>query len=55
MGAQGSKPLEAPKNLHPAVPKMGSKTDQKYVNGYEFSYVYCSTESQELILKDPKF
>ena len=30
------KPLEAPKNLHPKVPKTGPKVDQKHLDGYAF-------------------
>ena len=44
---QGAKPLGAPKNMHPTVPKTGSKTDQKYLDCCAFFYVHCSTKSQE--------
>ena len=47
VGVQGAKPLEAPKNLHPTVPKTGSKTDQKYSDGYAFMYVNCNMKLQE--------
>ena len=46
-GVKGAKPLEAPKNLHPSVPRTGSKIDPKYADGYAFFDVHCSTESQE--------
>ena len=44
---QGVKPRVAPKNLHLAVPKTGSKTDQKHMDGYAFFHVHCSTKSLE--------
>ena len=33
-GVQGAKPLEAAKNQHLTVPKIGSKIDQKYMNAF---------------------
>ena len=39
--------LEASKNLHPAVPRTGSKIDQKHADCYAFFYVHCSTKYQE--------
>ena len=47
VGVQGAKNLEGPKNLHPTVPKTGFEVDQKYLNGYAFLHVHCSTKSQE--------
>ena len=32
----GARPLEAPKNLHPTVPKSGSNIAQQYVDAYAF-------------------
>ena len=46
-GVQGTKSLEASKNLHPRVPKTGSKIGPKHVDGCAFFQVHCSTKSQE--------
>ena len=52
---QGAKPLEPQKNLHPILPKTGSKTDQKHSDGYAFLHVHCSTKSQENFKKVQNF
>ena len=54
MEVQGANPLEAPKNLHLAVPKSGSNIAQQYVDGYACFHVHFSTKSQENP-KGPKF
>ena len=46
-GPGGEAPVEAPKNLHPTVPKSGSKIDHKHLNGYAFFHVHRSTKSQK--------
>ena len=50
----GDEPLEAPKNLHPTVPKTGSKIDPKHVDGYAF-FMSIATQSHRKIPKGPKF
>ena len=50
----GARPLEAPKNLHLAVPKSWSIIAQQYVDGYVLFHVHFSTKSQENP-KGPKF
>ena len=51
-GGSGVKLLEAAKNLHPTVPKIGSKIDSKHVDGYAF--LMCIA-IQRKISKGPKF
>ena len=54
MGVQGAKPLEAPKNLHLAVPKTVAKIDQKDVDGNAF-FMCIAVQSHRKIPKGPKF
>ena len=51
---RGAKALEALKNLHLTVPKTGSKTDQKYMDGHAFS-MCIAVQSHRKIPKGPKF
>ena len=51
---QGARPLEAPNNLYPTVPKFESNIAQQYVDCYAFFHMHCSTKPQENP-KSPKF
>ena len=54
LGSRG-RTVEAPKNLHLAVPKTGSKIDRKHEAGYAFFHVHCTTMSQEQFHKVQNF
>ena len=50
LGLQGAKPLEAP----PTVPKIGSKIDQKLMDGYAF-FMCIAVQSHRKLTKGQKF
>ena len=54
IGLQGVKPLEALKNLHFIIPKTGSKTEQKHVDGFAV-FVCIAVQLHRKLPKGPKF